>query len=110
MKIFIIPNNTENNCFGLRNKLPADFLEKRGHEIRIENSFQGFYHPVLGQSIDASVFDWADVVVFNRHYDMDCPTLRNVFTYCKAKGIKVVYETDDLLSAVDPERLSAPNP
>lgn len=103
MKIFMIPNNMNNNCYGLRNKLPADFLKKRGHEVKIENEFKGFYHPVLGQAIDASVFDGSDVLVLNRHYEMDTPTIRNVITYCKAKGIKVVYETDDLLSAVDPD-------
>jgi hypothetical protein len=34
MKILYILNNVENNCFGVRNKLPGDFLEQRGHLVR----------------------------------------------------------------------------
>jgi glycosyltransferase involved in cell wall biosynthesis len=41
-------------------------------------------------------------VVFNRHYDVDAGTLKNLMIYAKANGKKVIYETDDLLTGVDP--------
>lgn len=102
MKILIIPNNTENACYHLRNYLPGKYLKQKGHEVVVSNSFEGYYHPTFGKSINPEKFDWADVVVFSRHYDMDPATIRNIILYCKANGKKVVYETDDLLSAVDP--------
>jgi hypothetical protein len=44
MKIPYIPNNMANNCFGARNKIPGDFVEQRGHQVRYENDFQGYIH------------------------------------------------------------------
>lgn len=101
MKILIIPNNIVNNCFGVRNKLPAQFLEQRGHEIRVQNDFRAYMHPKYGKTIDPAPIDWADTVVFNRHYDVDINTLRNLMTYAKMNGKKVIYETDDLLEALN---------
>lgn len=101
MKILIIPNNTTNNCFGVRNKLPADYLSKLGHEIKIENGFQVYKHPEYGNVIDPGLIDWADAVVFNRHYDVKLTTLRNLILYAKRQGKKVIYETDDLLEGLD---------
>ena len=102
MKILIIPNNMVNNCFGVRNYLPAKFLSERGHEVRFKQRFEVYDHPVYGKTIDPTDLDWADVVVFNRHYDIGTNTLKNVMKYCKSQGKLVVYETDDLLDRLDP--------
>lgn len=101
MKILIIPNNMANNCFGLRNKLPSDYLEKRGHEVWIKNDWNQVTAKDGRQGFDPTPLDWCDVVVFNRHYDMDTASLRNLMTYAKNEGKKVVYETDDLLEVLN---------
>jgi len=87
----------------VRNKLPGKYLKERGHEVRFVNEFKGYYNPQFKtKAIDPSDVDWCDVVVFNRHYDVDAGTLRNLILYAKANGKKVIYETDDLLTGVDP--------
>lgn len=101
MKILIIPNNMVNNCFGVRNYLPAKFLSSHGHEVRFKQRFEVYEHPTQGKTIDPADLDWADVVVFNRHYDVGTNTLLNVMKYCKVQGKLVVYETDDLLDQLD---------
>lgn len=103
MKILIIPNNTTNNCYGVRNKLPGEYLRERGHEVRFVNEFKGYMNVRFGtKAIDPTDIDWCDTVVFNRHYDIDPGTIRNLMLYAKANGKKVIYETDDLLTSVDP--------
>lgn len=101
MKVLIVPNNTVNNCFGVRNALPKQYLEARGHVVRLQQEFTSFLHPKYGRVIDPTPFEWADVVVFNRHYDIGTNSLRNVMQYCRKLGKVVVYETDDLLQRLD---------
>ncbi len=103
MKVLIVPNNTVNNCYGVRNALPKKYLESRGHEVRLQQEFTSYIHPEYGRVIDPTVFEWADVVVFNRHYDLGTHSLRNIMRYCRSLGKVVVYETDDLLQALDPQ-------
>ena len=99
MKILIIPNSTDTVWFHLRNKLPAEFLVKRGHEVRFETEFRSYMHPVFGRNVDQGPLSWADVIVLNRHYDVEDDVLRHVIDYAKGEGKRVVYETDDLLEA-----------
>lgn len=76
-----------------------DFIEQ---EVVIQNGFKSYYDPARKQRvIDSAPFDWADVVVFNRHYDMGTETIKNCIRYCKDAGKKVIYETDDLLQGLD---------
>ncbi len=109
MKILIIPNTTDTVWFHLRNKLPAEFLVKRGHEVRFETEFRSYMHPVFGRNVDQGPLSWADVIVLNRHYDVEDDVLRHIIDYAKGEGKRVVYETDDLLEAPNcshPEYLS----
>lgn len=98
MKILVIPNNTQNNCYGVRNKLPMEFI---GHEVRMENGFKSYYDARRGSVLDAEPFDWADIVVFNRHYNIGTNTIKNIINYCRQNGVKTIYETDDLLQGLD---------
>lgn len=101
MKILIIPNNTNNNCFGVRNKLPATFLRERGHEVWIKNEWNIVVAKDGRRGFDPTPIDWCDTVVFNRHYDIEVASLRNLLTYAKEQGKKVIYETDDLLEGLN---------
>lgn len=102
MKILIIPNNVINNCFGVRNALPKKYLEKLGHEVRLQQEFTSYIHPKYGRVVDPTEIDWAEVVVFNRHYEVDDNTILNIMRYAKQQGKLVIYETDDLLERLDP--------
>lgn len=102
MKVLIVPNNIVNNCYGVRNALPKKYLEAHGHEVRLQQEFTSYIHPKYGRVIDPTPFEWADVIVFNRHYDLGTHSLRNIMRYCRSIGKVVVYETDDLLQALDP--------
>lgn len=102
MKILIIPNNTDNNCYRLRNGLPKKYLEELGHEVRLKQEFSSYKHPLHGMTIDPGEdFDWAEVVVFNRHYDIDSKYIQSLMRYAKDQGKKVIYETDDMLDILD---------
>lgn len=101
MKILIVPNNMENNCYGVRNKLPAKFLKERGHEVWIKNDWNVVTTKDGRRGFDPTPIDWCDTVVFNRHYDIDTASLRNLMEYAKGTGKKVVYETDDLLESLN---------
>jgi len=102
MKILVLPNNMHNNCFGVRNALPCKYLEKLGHEVRFEMSVKTYFHQGLGRKVlDSTLFDWCDVLVLNRHYEIAPHILGGIMKYCKENGKKVIYETDDLLEAVD---------
>jgi len=103
MKILIIPNNTENNCYRLRNGLPKKYLEEKGHEVRLKLEFNSYNHPLHGHTIDPGKdFDWAKVIVFNRHYDIDPKYIISLMRYAKEQGKRVVYETDDMLDILEP--------
>ncbi len=101
MKIAIVPNNTDNNCYGVRNAMPAEFLRKLGHEVKVENKFEVLQDKLGRKALNPRLIDWCDVIVFNRHYNMDNPTMVNVFNYAKDNGKRVIYETDDLLEALE---------
>lgn len=98
----MIPNNTTNNCYGVRNALPKKYLERLGHEVKVSNSFEVYLHKQYGRVLDPGLIDWAEVVVFCRHYDVDEKTIENMMDYAKQEGKLVVYETDDLLNKLDP--------
>ncbi len=110
MKILIIPNNMETVWFHMRNRLPAEFLSKLGHEVRFETEFRSYMHPVYGRSVDPGLLSWADVIVLNRHYDVEDDVLRHVIDRARGQGKRIVYETDDLLetppNCAHPEYLS----
>ena len=101
MKILFIPNNTENNCFRLRNGMPKEYLEKRGHEVRLQQEFTSQNNP-NGITIDPGEIDWCDVVIFNRNYDIEPKYIKALMRYAKEQGKRVVYETDDMLEIVNP--------
>jgi len=101
MKILIIPNNLTNNCYGVRNGMPAKFLRERGHEIWIKNDWSVVTTKDGRKGFDPTPIDWADTIVFNRHYDIDTASLRNLMVYARETGKKVVYETDDLLEGLN---------
>jgi hypothetical protein len=99
MRILIVTNTTDTVWFYLRNRLPAEFLENIGHEVRFETELDTYMHPVFGRNVDMGPISWADVVVFNRHYDVEDDVLRSMIEYAKNQGKRIVYETDDLLEA-----------
>lgn len=101
MKILIVTDTTDTVWFYLRNRLPAEFLENIGHEVRFEMKLDTYMHPVFGRNVDMGPISWADVVVFNRHYDVEDDVLRSMIEYTKNQRKRIVYETDDLLEAPD---------
>lgn len=88
MKILYI---TEDNggVFKVRVRLPAKYLEKRGHKVQI-----------LSHKKQVDKIENPDVVIFTRGYPFD---ISLIVDYCKQEKIKVVYETDDALDLIKPD-------
>lgn len=97
MKLLYVLNSYSpmNGCEYVRNILPARLLwEKFGYEVKFVllplNPEKGDY------TIMKETLDWAEMVVFNGHYDADVgPSL----VYLKGKK-PIVYQTDDDLKAL----------
>jgi len=100
MKILIIPNNDTDGCYKVRNLIPYNAIKKVGHEVRMTNKIE-FYFLNGKNRMDTSNFDWADVIIFNRHYDNRDELISSIINYCKNKNKTVLYDTDDLLMKIE---------
>lgn len=98
------PPEKVNACTMYRNLNPMKYANKE-IEIRYVDKVETTidYNPVAKKvtniKIDAAAIEWADIVVFSRHYDqvalMGC-----LVEVAERMGKVVVYETDDLLQKV----------
>lgn len=99
------PSDRANACTMYRNINPLKYV-KGEVEVRYINQvesqidFDPINRKVTGVKLDAEPIEWADIVVFSRHYDqvslMGC-----LAEVARSMSKIVVYETDDLLHKVD---------
>ncbi|MBZ5633049.1 MAG: hypothetical protein LAO55_07965 [Acidobacteriia bacterium] len=83
MNIFFL-TETESGCYKWRGAIPAKYLRKRGHTVQVfSDTFQGYESPDV-------------LVVFRTHY----PDVFKLVKWCKQRGIRVVFDTDDALDLV----------
>ena len=90
MNIFFF-TETDSGCYKWRAAIPAKYLRRRGHEVQI-------YTPQQQGTATAP-----DVMVFSRTYAVDVDALVD---WCKLRGIRVVYDTDDALDRIPPENVN----
>lgn len=88
MNIYLL-TETETGCYKWRAAIPAKYLQRRGHTVRMFKRSAACQAP--------------DVVVFYRGY---FPETRPLVEWCKRHGVRVVYDTDDALDLVPPENLN----
>lgn len=108
IKIVMYLNHSDdrkNACTVYRNITPLKYLKKDieikyVNQIETQIDFNPVKKVVTNIKIDAEVVEWADIVVFSRHYDqvslMGC-----MAEIAKKMGKTVVYETDDLLHKIE---------
>lgn len=98
------PGDAKNACIIYRNINPMKYSKKDIDiryisSVKSEIDFDPINKKVKNISIDAQPIEWADIVVFSRHYDqvslMGC-----LMEVAQKMGKPVVYETDDLLHKV----------
>jgi O-antigen biosynthesis protein len=90
MNIFFF-TETDSGCYKWRAAIPAKYLRRRGHEVQIHS-------PQRHEGVTAP-----DVMVFSRTYAVDVDSLVD---WCKLRGIRVVYDTDDALDRIPPENVN----
>ena len=89
MNIFFL-TETESGCYKWRGAIPAKYLRKRGHTVQIFSN-------------DLNAHSAPDVmVIFRAHY----PDVAKLVNWCKQRGIRVVFDTDDALDLVPRENIS----
>lgn len=98
------PDDLKNACTVYRNTMPMRHCG--GVKVRFVNKvetqidFNPLARKVTGIRLEAGDIEWADVVVFSRHYDqfelMGC-----LAEVAKKMGKVIVYETDDLLHRIE---------
>jgi glycosyltransferase involved in cell wall biosynthesis len=89
VNIFFL-TETESGCYKWRGAIPAKYLRRRGHNVQI-------------LSDDQLSYEAPDVlVIFRTHY----PNLRQLVQWCKLRGVRVVFDTDDALDLVPRENLN----
>ncbi len=89
------PMAFKGGCWFYRNKLPADALRRRGHDIAFIS---------LGSNIPEKWMKFPDTVVFSRYYPRDPIILMRKY---KRLGKRTIYEVDDDLWTVNPDNPSA---
>jgi hypothetical protein len=83
MNIFFL-TETESGCYKWRGATPAKYLRQRGHNVQV---FSG----------ELQAYESPDVlVIFRAHY----PNVFKLVEWCKQRGIRVVFDTDDALDLV----------
>ena len=98
------PDDRANACTIYRNITPLKYL--KGFKVRYINKVESqidlnvFRQKVTGIKIDAEPIEWADIVVFSRHYDQ-VSVMGCLAEVAHKMGKVVVYETDDLLHRVE---------
>jgi hypothetical protein len=89
MNIFFL-TETESGCYKWRGAIPAKYLRKRGHTVQIFSD-------------DLRAHNAPDVmVIFRAHY----PDVAKLVNWCKQRGIRVVFDTDDALDLVPRQNIS----
>src|SRR5256885_14797831 len=88
MRIFLLTEMVS-GCFKWRGFVPGKYLERRGHIVEtFSNGVTGYEAP--------------DVLVVRTHY----AGVEKLMSWCKSKGIRVVYDTDDALDLVPKENIN----
>ena len=83
MNIFFL-TETESGCYKWRGAIPAKYLRMRGHTVQIFSD-------------DLRSHSAPDVmVIFRSHY----PDVVKLVNWCKQRGIRLVFDTDDALDLV----------
>lgn len=88
MRIFLVTEMVS-GCFKWRAAVPAKYLRRRGHVVETFSE-------------QVSAYEAPDVLVIRTHY----PGLERLMDWCKSKGIRVVYDTDDALDMVPKENIN----
>lgn len=101
MKILFLTKNEKDGVFEVRGTLPIKHLRERGHEIKVVSENNEY----TGQQI-IELIEWADVISLSRHYSSPLDHIDYMMNYCKEKGKKLVYDTDDLLIGLPQEHPS----
>ncbi len=93
-----------NACTVYRNFNPMKYAEDISvmyvSKVGTQIDFNPLKRKVTSIKIDAQPIEWADVVVFSRHYDQTA-LLGSLTEVAEKMGKLVVYETDDLLQKVE---------
>jgi hypothetical protein len=83
MNLFFL-TETESGCYKWRGAIPAKYLRRRGHTVQIfGDDFQACESPDV-------------LVIFRAHY----PKVFKLVEWCKQRGVRVVFDTDDALDLV----------
>ena len=90
MNIFLL-TETKSGCYKWRASIPAKYLRRRGHTVQIFD-LDG-----------AAQYQAPDVMVLYRAHFQEGV---KIVDWCKRKGIRVVFDTDDALDLVPPENLN----
>jgi hypothetical protein len=90
MRITFVAIDSEGTGY-YRARLPAAALEKAGHEVKVVDYF------VCPESAPPEVTEWPEVVAFSRQFDEKTLLLQKRL---QDSGIKVVYDTDDILEYI----------
>ena len=100
------PQETDkiNACTVYRNFTPMKFAEDVSimyvSSVETQIEFNPIKKKITNIKMDAEPIEWADVVVFSRHYDQ--PAIMGCLVeVAKQMGKLIVYETDDLLQKVE---------
>jgi glycosyltransferase involved in cell wall biosynthesis len=81
---------TQSGCYKWRGAIPAKYLSQHGHTVQIfSNQVRSYEAPDV-------------LVLYRAHY----PEAVKVVEWCKKKGIRLVFDTDDALDLVPPENLN----
>lgn len=89
MNIFFL-TETESGCYKWRGAIPAKYLRQRGHAVQVfSGDFQAHQAPDV-------------LVIFRTHY----PQVHKLVAWCKQRGIRVVFDTDDALDLVPRENVN----
>jgi glycosyltransferase involved in cell wall biosynthesis len=88
MNIFFL-TEIESGCYKWRGAIPAKYLRRRGHTVQIFGAdFQASASPDV-------------LVIFRAHY----PNMFKLVAWCKQRGVRVVFDTDDALDSVPRENI-----
>lgn len=90
MNIFLL-TETKSGCYKWRAAIPAKYLRRRGHTVQVFD--------MEGQTS----YEAPDVMVFYRaHFQEGI----KIVDWCRRKGVRVIFDTDDALDLVPPENLN----
>lgn len=82
---------TESGCFKYRVQIPAKYLERRGHTVRIIDHYEEF-----------AKYPLPDVVVLTRLAPTTGDGIREFVELAKKARMKLVYEVDDAIDIIPP--------